>query len=193
MVFVRGNHETRGPMARRLTDYSPGRNERFYWSFDHGPAHFVVLDSGEDKPDTDKEYAGLVNFTPYREEQAEWLRADLVGDAARRAKFRIVFSHQPSAFGSLDHFGVKEIQRLWDPIINEAGVQLWLSGHIHDFMQRAPHEGGDNVYHAVINPKDGTTRVDVAADFLQVSVIKKGGEVLASIRIPAAGEPSMGR
>ena len=192
MVFVRGNHETRGPMARRLADYFPGRNGRFYWSFDHGPAHFVVLDSGEDKPDTDKEYAGLVNFTPYREEQAEWLRADLASDAARQAKFRIVLSHQPSAFGTLDHFGVEEVRRLWDPIINEAGAQLWLSGHIHDFMRRAPHEGGDNVYHAVICPKDGTTRVDVAADFLQVSVIQKGGKVLASIRIPAAGEATTG-
>jgi len=112
MVFVRGNHETRGPMARRLADYFPGRNRRFYWSFDHGPAHFVVLDSGEDKPDDDKEYAGLVDFTPYRQEQAEWLRADLASDAARRAKFRIVLSHQPSAFGPLDHFGVQETRRL---------------------------------------------------------------------------------
>jgi hypothetical protein len=185
MVFVRGNHETRGPMARRLADYFPGRNGRFYWSFDHGPAHFVVLDSGEDKPDDDKEYAGLVDFTPYRQEQAEWLRADLASDAARRAKFRIVLSHQPSAFGTLDHFGVREIRRLWDPIINEANVQLWLSGHIHDFLERAPHQGGDNVYHAVINPKDGVTRVDVTPDALQVTVIQKGGTILASIRIPA--------
>ena len=188
MVFVRGNHETRGPMARRLADYFPGRNGRFYWSFDHGPAHFVVLDSGEDKPDDDKEYAGLVDFAPYRQEQAEWLHADLASDAARRAKFRIVVSHQPSAFGRLDHFGVKEIRRLWDPIINAANVQLWLSGHVHEFMQRAPHEGGDNAYHAVINPKDGTTRVDVTSDALQVTVIQVGGKVLASIRIPESEE-----
>jgi hypothetical protein len=192
-VFVRGNHETRGPLARRLADYFPGRDGRFYWSFDHGPAHFIVLDSGEDKPDSDKEYAGLVDFAPYREEQAEWLRADLASDAARRAKFRIVLSHQPSAFGPLDHLGVQEIRRLWDPIINEGKVQLWLSGHIHDFMRRAPHEGGDNVYHAVINPHDATTRVDVSGDALQVTVIQIGGKVLASIRIPAEQEADTSR
>ncbi len=185
MVFVRGNHETRGPMARRLNDYFPGRNGRQYWSFDHGPVHYVVLDSGEDKPDSDKEYAGLVDFTPYRQEQAEWLKADLAGDAAKRAKFRVVLSHQPSAYGRLNDFGVQEIRRLWDPIINAANVQLWLSGHVHDFMQRAPHEGGDNAYHAVINPNDGTTRVDVTPDVLQVTVIKKGGKVLTTLRIPA--------
>lgn len=192
-VFVRGNHETRGPMARRLADYFPGRDGHYYWSFDHGPAHFVVLDSGEDKPDDNKEYAGLVDFAPYREEQTEWLRKDLASDAARRAKFRIVLSHQPSAFGSLDHFGVQEIRRLWDPIINEAGVQLWLSGHLHDFVQRAPHEGGDNAYYAVINPKDGTTRVDVTNDALQVTVVQKGGKVLSSIRIPAAAASNAGK
>lgn len=186
MVFVRGNHETRGPMARRLAEFFPGREGRFYWSFDHGPVHFVVLDSGEDKPDGNEEYAGLVDFEPYRREQAVWLRADLASDAARRAKFRIVLSHQPSAFGEVNGFAGREIRRLWDPIINEANVQLWLSGHIHDFIQRAPHEGGDNVYHAIINPKDGTTRVDVTPDALRVSVIQQGGKVLTSIDIPAS-------
>lgn len=186
MVFVRGNHETRGPMARRFDDYFPGRNGRYYWSFDHGPAHFIVLDSGEDKPDGNKEYAGLVDFAPYRQEQAEWLHADLDSHAARRAKFRIVLSHQPSAYGEVGDFGCQELRRLWDPIINEAGVQLWLSGHVHHFMQRAPYEDGQNVYHAVVNPKNGTTRVEVSAEAIQVTVVEQGGKVLTSTRIPSA-------
>lgn len=185
MVFTRGNHETRGPLARRLADYFPGRDGRFYWSFTHGPVHFVVLDSGEDKPDDNKEYAGLVDFAPYWKEQTEWLRADLASDAARNAQYRIVLTHQPSAFGRLDHFGVREIRRLWDPIINEANAQLWLSGHIHRLMVRKPFTDGDNVYHAVVNPHDATTRVDVTPEALHITVIQKGGEELASIRIPA--------
>ena len=185
MVFVRGNHETRGPMARHLSDYFPGRDGKQYWSFDHGPVHYVVLDSGEDKPDDNKEYAGLVDFAPYREEQTAWLKADLASDAAKRAKFRVVFSHQPSAYKDLDHHGVKELRRLWDPIINAANVQLWLSGHLHEFRQRTPHEDGDNVYHAIINPNDGTTKVDVTPEALKVTVIRKGGQVLTELRIPA--------
>lgn len=184
MVFVRGNHETRGPMARRLTEYFPGYDGRFYWAFDHGPAHFLVLDSGEDKTDDHKEYAGLVDFALYREEQTAWLKGDLDCARAFQAPFRIVLSHQPSSYGAFDHFGLQEIRRLWDPIINAANCQLWLSGHMHDFLKRAPHEGGDNVYHAIINPADGTTRVDVTAEALQVTVIQKGGTVLHSLRIP---------
>lgn len=183
MVFVRGNHETRGPVARRMADFFPGQGGRYYWSFDHGPAHFVVLDSGEDKPDTNEEYAGLVDFARYRVEQTEWLRADLASEAARRAKFRIVLSHQPSAFGEWDHFGVQEIRRLWDPIINEANVQLWLSGHLHNFVQRAPREGGDNTYHAIMNPQEGTTRVDVSPEELKVTVIGLGGKILSTLNI----------
>jgi predicted phosphodiesterase len=188
LVFTRGNHETRGPLARRLADYFPGRDGRFYWSFAHGPAHFVVLDSGEDKPDDHKEYAGLTDFGPYRNEQTAWLRAGLAGESARGAAYRVVLTHQPSGYGTFDHFGVQEIRRLWDPIINEAGCQLWLSGHMHKFLLREPRQSGDNAYHAIINPQDGTVRVDVTPEALQVTIIRKGGEVLASIRIPAARE-----
>jgi hypothetical protein len=41
------------------------------------------------------------------------------------------------------------------------------------------------VYHAVINPNDGTTRVDVTPEALQVTVIRKGGKVLTELHIPA--------
>jgi hypothetical protein len=183
IVYARGNHEARGSMARRLADYLPGPDGRYYWSFDHGPAHFVVLDSGEDKADGDQEYAGLVDFQAYREAQAEWLRADLASDAAQRAKFRIVISHQPSAYNNVDGYGARELRRLWDPILNAANVHLWLSGHLHALRVRAPHEDGDNTYHAIVNPEDATTRVEVSHDALEVTVIEKGGKVLAETRI----------
>lgn len=188
MVFIRGNHETRGPLARQLASYFPGLDGRFYWSFAHGPAFFIVLDSGEDKPDANKEYAGLADFDPYRAEQTAWLRETLASEAARTAKYRIVLSHQPSAFGSLDHYGVSEIRRLWEPLLTEANAQLWLSGHIHQFMERPPRTDGDNSFYAIINPHDGTVRVDVTPDALRITVIQKGGTVLYSASIPAASE-----
>lgn len=49
--YVRGNHETRGYQARSLKEYFVYPDDRFYYSFDMGPVHFVVLDCGEDKPD----------------------------------------------------------------------------------------------------------------------------------------------
>ncbi|MFA5818225.1 MAG: metallophosphoesterase, partial [Bacteroidales bacterium] len=49
--YARGNHETRGFVARDLKNYFDYKDGRFYYSFDNGPVHFVVLDCGEDKPD----------------------------------------------------------------------------------------------------------------------------------------------
>ena len=70
-IFVRGNHETRGRYARMFSDYIANPEERFYYSFAHGPVHFVVLDSGEDKEDSHWAYSGLNDFDGYRSIQAE--------------------------------------------------------------------------------------------------------------------------
>lgn len=178
LVFVRGNHETRGGMARRIMEYIPGREDRPYYSFDHGNVHFVALDSGEDKPDGNVEYAGMVDFAPFREKQTQWLKADLESDAARNARYRIILSHIPvSGIGS-SCFGAEEVQRLWRPLVNAAGAQLWLSGHTHKFAWAKPGEMGDNVFHAMTNPTDATVKVDVTPRNLQVTVIQKGGRAL---------------
>jgi|GEM_PF-71681 len=61
-VYARGNHETRGAYARNFSRYLAGPNGKFYYAFTYGPVRFIVLDCGEDKPDTDVEYSGLIDF-----------------------------------------------------------------------------------------------------------------------------------
>ncbi len=184
LVFIRGNHETRGPLARQLADYTPGRDGKPYYAFDHGAAHFLVLDTGEDKEDEHKEYAGLVDFSGYRDAQTRWLETDLASDAARNARYRIVLSHQPMAPVGTQCFGAQEARRLWRPLINDAGAQLWMSGHTHSFNWLLPGEDGDNGFHAMTNPQDATVRVDVTPEALAVSVIKIGGDLIHKQHIP---------
>ncbi len=185
LVFVRGNHETRGGLARRLAEYIPGRDGRPYYSFDHGGVHFVALDSGEDKPDGNQEYAGLVDFAPFREKQTAWLKADLESDAAKNARYRIVLSHIPISGVGSSCFGAEEVQRLWRPLVNASGAQLWLSGHTHKFAWVMPGKDGDNVFHAITNPPEATVWVDVTPKNLQVAVIQKGGRVLRRETVPS--------
>ena len=55
---------------------------------------FLFIDSGEDKPDADLEYCGIVECDQYREEQERWLRS--LQEEKKIGKYPVVvFSHMP--------------------------------------------------------------------------------------------------
>jgi hypothetical protein len=168
LVYVRGNHEARGSYARRLMDYFPAQTATYYYSFDHGPVHFIVLDSGEDKADTSNEYSGLVDFDRYRAVQARWLREDLRSEACRRARFRVALVHMPP-FGGNNWHGEKEIRRQWAPLLDEGRIDLLLCAHTHDYARLAP-EKGKHHFPIVIGDVDTVIRIDVAPSALSVRV-----------------------
>ena len=71
ILYVRGNHETRGPFASALPGYLG--MDSFFYTTDYGDYHFLLLDSGEDKQDSHPEYGGMVNYDAYRANMVEWL------------------------------------------------------------------------------------------------------------------------
>ncbi len=226
-IYIRGNHDVRGRYARRLTDYFPAyvpggalrspsgqassapagaAGARAYYSFDHGPVHFIVLDSGEDKVDSHEYYNGLVAFEPYRREQAAWLAEDLRSASARRARYRIVFSHIPPYDGSArtgtpaEGFAIQQVRECWEKVANAGGVNLWLSGHTHrvayiepaglrrqNSATAAAATAGDrapaNRYHLVIGAPDTFTRVDVTPAKLTVTVTRETGETVRTFTV----------
>lgn len=85
-----------GPFARNLFDYIPIHEGRYYYARDHGPAHFIILDSGEDKPDSTNVYAGLNRLKEYREMEYEWFKNHLeTNESVKNSPFRIVLMHDP--------------------------------------------------------------------------------------------------
>jgi 3',5'-cyclic AMP phosphodiesterase CpdA len=182
LILVRGNHETRGKNARRLIDYFPTQNDRFYYSFNQGAVHFIMLDSGEDKEDSHPVYAGLAEFDRYRHEQAKWLGRDIETAASRTARFRVALFHIPP-FGSRGH-GATHVRETWNQLLNDAGVDLVLNGHTHRFSHFAP-EPGKNMYPILIKGKDMLTRVDVSEDRLKVMVTRLGGGIVDTLTIMA--------
>lgn len=71
VLYVRGNHETRGPFAAALPAYLG--MESFFYTADYGNYRFLLLDSGEDKEDSHPEYGGMVNYGEYRADMVAWL------------------------------------------------------------------------------------------------------------------------
>ena len=187
-IYVRGNHDVRGRFARSLSDYFPTRDGRTYYSFDQGPVHFIVLDSGEDKVDSHEYYNGLVAFEPFRREQAAWLASDLNSAAARRARYRVILSHIPPRDGKTppgapdEGFAIRQVRECWEMLANAGGVDLWLSGHTHRYAHLAPSRAG-NRYDLVIGAPDTFTRVDVARDGLAVTVTRDIGAKVDRISI----------
>jgi predicted MPP superfamily phosphohydrolase len=136
MFYARGNHETRGKFSAQFSSYFPTTTDKLYYSFRQGAAFFIVLDSGEDKPDSDIEYSGLAQFDAYRTEQQEWLKNVLKSEDFLSAKYKIVFVHIPPAHS--DWHGTNEVREKFLPILNGTGITLMLSGHTHQYDYLKP-------------------------------------------------------
>lgn len=176
LFFVRGNHETRGPGAMEFLNLYPTPTNQPYYMFRHGPAAFVVLDSGEDKPDSDIEYGGTAAYDAYREHEAEWLRATVAGEEFRSAPVKIALLHVPPEKGMGWH-GSNELKRLLIPILNEAGVDVMLSGHLHTYGFRKAGECGTD-FPVLVNSNNDRLEVRVTKSRIEIDVIDATGRTI---------------
>lgn len=184
-ILIRGNHETRGILARHLPDYVPPRDGRYYYSFNQGPAHFIVLDTGEDKADSHPVYAGLVDFDRYRDLQTEWLKANAKSENFLNASFQIVIGHIPPYTGRTDRirYGEQYIKNSWGPIFNDSGIDLLICGHTHRFAILQTDE--EHNYPIVIGGRDTLIKVFVSRNELTVDVLELDGQIRESFSISA--------
>jgi predicted MPP superfamily phosphohydrolase len=132
VFYARGNHETRGLFSRYFSDYFPTNSGKLYYTFRQGPVHFIVLDSGEDKPDSDIEYYGLAQFDAYRTEQQEWLKKELQSESFRTAPYKVVIMHIPPI--NSDWHGTLDVQRKFLPLLNNSGITVMFCGHMHRYQ-----------------------------------------------------------
>ncbi|HEX2972924.1 MAG TPA: metallophosphoesterase, partial [Tepidisphaeraceae bacterium] len=180
LAYVRGNHETRGALARSFMDYFPMPGERYYFSLQHGGVHFLVLDAGEDKGDHNVEYSGLVDFEPYLKQETEWLKQEVQSKAFQEAKFRVVMMHIPPG-EMMDPKFIREkwVMDNWGPLFNQGKVDVVLSGHTHVFAVVPPSEG-KNAYPIIIGGTDTVIRGDVRGDQMTLVVTDNEGKTVLS-------------
>lgn len=179
LMFVRGNHETRGALARNLMDYFPAESGRYYYSFDHGGVHFLLLDGGEDKADSSEEYSGLVAFEDYLKQETQWLEQELRTAAFREARFRVCLLHIPPVGGAEDAKFMRApwIRDNWSPMLSKAGIDLMISGHTHRYAELQADES--RTYPLVVGGTDTLIRVDASPERLQMTTFKEDGSVLS--------------
>ena len=179
LMFARGNHELRGAFARRLFDYVPTPEGRFYYARDAGPVHLMVLDTGEDKPDDTNVYAELNRTAPYRAEELKWFREHVATtDRVSEAPFRVIVMHQPR-WGWLT-----DGPDAWIQTANDAGVDLVIAGHRHRFSHTPPTPDVEHAYHLLVVGQDQVARVDATSTELRVVVTGTDGSVVHTMVIP---------
>lgn len=199
MFYARGNHETRGNFASRFAEYFPTQDGKLYYLHRDGPICYVVLDCGEDKPDSDMEYSGIVLMDQYRSEQAEWLKEALKSPVYQDAPFKVVICHMPPIG---DWHGVRDIAQKFLPILNENGAQIMLSGHTHRHIllpadpngrggihpdgQRSAAGVGHN-FPILVNANDAVLLGKGTAESgLEIKIIDQNGAIRETVKLPSS-------
>ncbi|MFT3903785.1 MAG: FN3 domain-containing metallophosphoesterase family protein [Niabella sp.] len=171
MYYARGNHETRAPFASKFPDYFPTTSGHLYYMFTRGEACFIVLDGGEDKPDTDIEYSGITDMDNYRTEQSKWLREAVQTNTFKKAKFKIAICHIPP--GGSWHGG-RDIFEKWVPILNDAGIQVMLSGHEHRHRIQQPN--ADVKFPVIVNSNNDILKAKISDREARFSMFNLDGK-----------------
>ncbi len=175
--YVRGNHETRGQFATHFQDYFSPRQPHLYGTMHAGPFYFIMLDTGEDKPDNDIEYSGITDYDQYRTEQAEWLKTVKDDPAFKEAKFRIAIAHMPTTVDKNEWHGPKDCVQKFTPILNEMNLDLMICGHVHRDLY---YEANSQIkYPVLVNSNEGSVEVNAQGDKFKVVVRHLDGKIFS--------------
>ena len=130
---VPGNHDSY-PLLAEQFDYPAqapaGQGEGFFFSFDAGGVHFLMLDSN---------IMGAAN-----QSDIEWMVADLQSEEAVRASWRVAVMHHPMwpvAANPKDEARAQTMRESFLPAMEAYGVDLILCGHQHVYARSLPMKG----------------------------------------------------
>lgn len=179
--MARGNHEYRGKEAISLLDYFAFPDGKPYYTFKYGNNFFIVLDSGEDKPDSDIEYQEVLCTEPYLRQEAQWLKGVVESEDFKNAERRIVFSHIPPAKENAWH-GNYNIATLFLPILNTAGIDVMFCGHNHQYSFLQAGSAGA-AFPVIINDNLERMEVSVSAKKLTLKMFDTDGKQTHSLNL----------
>jgi len=175
-----GNHLGNGYLFQKYYPYPMITTNRFYYSFDYGPAHFIILDQ----------------YTSYSQgsTQYEWLVNDLL---ATNKKWKFMFLHEPG-WSAGGHSNSKKVQNIIQPLCKQYDIQFVFSGHNHYYSRAvvngiyhittagggaplySPDENKPNI--VKISRSTHFCKVEIDGDSLTFTAIKSDGTVIESFR-----------
>jgi 3',5'-cyclic AMP phosphodiesterase CpdA len=176
---VLGNHDIMTSNGRDQLNYKPFNMLWRYYTFRKGPVQFFGLDTNDNA-----DWA----------RQLEWLEESL---ARTIAPWKVVFAHHP-LYSSGMHGSSVELQEKLKPIFAKHKVQLYLSGHDHNYERSQPidgttyivHGGGSNIrgvgwseHTAFAAEKLSFVAIEATRKILHINAIDTDGQVFDSSEI----------
>jgi acid phosphatase type 7 len=135
----------------------PGKQA--YYSFDHGSAHFIVLDSFDSLwEDLEEDYSNFEKIwdknSTVANSMLKWLEKDLKENLST---WNIVIFHHPP-FTSDSEYEKQDIWRAWTnsnivPLLHEYKIDLVLTGHIHNYQRTYPLDITKSTPEANLEPR----------------------------------------
>jgi hypothetical protein len=167
-----GNHERSGKLFSKYFPY-PFAGGR-YWSFDYGPAHFVMVD----------QYTDYSTGSP----QLNWIESDL---ASTTKPWKFLVMHEPG-WSAGGHTNNTSVQNYLQPLCEEYGVAIVFAGHNH-YYARAEVNGVEHITTggggAPLSPPDTSyPNVVTGTETLHYCKIEIDGSLLRFTAVTPAGD-----
>lgn len=143
-----GNHEYGGfwdirkvPPFEKYVSHPIGSvgSTQYYFSFDYGKSHFIILDPNEGEDGSD---ASVI--TP-GSQQYNWFIEDLK-EAQKNSDWIFVIMHEPpysECWSGGYYDGEEPLRKYIVPIIEANNVSIVFAGHTHDYERGLPHKPYD--------------------------------------------------
>ena len=125
VIYSRGNREVRGNYAYLLDQAAPTSAEgKSYYTFEQNNLFGIVLDTGEDKADSNSAYGGTIAYENFRKEQTQWLKEVVAAGKWKDYPTRIAFAQMPITTITTAEF--KEDYAQWTELLDQMGISLLL-------------------------------------------------------------------
>ncbi len=156
VIFVRGNHDTRGKLAELYTTYFPANGQKTYYTFELGVLKGIALDMGEDKKDdhyaegypNPDVYCGVNNFALFREKELAWLKSL---ECKNRENIIFAISHICPVQTTINPGDIFDIEReryaAMNAELERLNIQFMLCGHLHKTFVLEPNDPASTLSH----------------------------------------------
>jgi hypothetical protein len=127
-----GNHEYYTPGAQGYFDYfgkAAGDPDKGYYSYDLGTWHLIALNSNNCEE--------VLGDCGPSSQQVRWLKTNLAANNEKRCT--LAYFHHPLFSSGEEHGNTPEVKPFWE-VLYEAGADVILSGHEHNYERFAPQD-----------------------------------------------------